>query len=110
MAYQVNTTPDFERSTKKIQKKYKSITRDILVLVEQLEKDPCLGVALGNNLYKIRLNISATNKGKSSGARVITYVKVVNTTVLLAEIYLKSDFDTIDETLIIRRLEQQGLL
>lgn len=110
MSIQVKTTPDFERSAKKIAKKYKSIYKDILALVDQLEQEPLMGVALGNNLYKIRLAVTGLPKGKSGGARVITYVKIVNSTIFLAEIYLKSEFDTIDESVLIERLIVQGLM
>ena len=110
MKFQVNITPDFERSAKKIAKKYKSIYKDILGLIELLEQEPHHGIALTNNLYKIRLNVTGLSKGKSGGARVITYVKVINSTVLLAEIYLKSEFDTVEESIIIERLASQELL
>ena len=46
--------------------------------------------AIGKNVYKIRIAITGTSKGKSGGARVITYVKIIAHTVILTEIYLKS--------------------
>ena len=46
--------------------------------------------------------ISGTNKGKSGGARVITYVLVLKERVILLDIYDKSDHDTISE----KELEQ----
>jgi len=52
-------------------------------------------VALANNFHKIRLAISSKGKGKSDGARVITYVKVIQTTVFLASIFDKSEKSTI---------------
>jgi len=54
--------------------------------------------------------VSGTNKGKSGGVRVITYVVVADHTVFLAEIYLKSEFDTADVNLLIGRLKDQGLI
>ena len=69
-----------------------------------------MGTDLGQNVYKIRLSISGTNKGKSGGARVITYVVVADKTVFLAGIYLKSEFDTADVNLLIGRLKDQGLI
>lgn len=75
-----------------------------------MEKNPTMGTDLGQNVYKIRLAISATNKGKSGGARIITYVIVVIETVILAEIYLKSEHDTIDAGLIVQRLKDEGLI
>lgn len=69
-----------------------------------------MGTDLGQNVYKIRLAISGTNKGKSGGARVITYVYLAKDVVYLSEIYLKSDKDTVDASVIIERLKDQGLI
>lgn len=41
--------------------------------------------------YKIRLGIRSKGKGKSGGARVITYFYYVDETVFLLTIYDKSD-------------------
>ncbi len=35
--------------------------------------NPTSGTSLGHNLYKIRLAIASKGKGKSGGARVITF-------------------------------------
>jgi len=56
-----------------------------------------LGVSSGHDCYKIRLAIKSKGKGKSGGARVITYVKIVDGNVFLLTIYDKSDRDTITE-------------
>jgi hypothetical protein len=61
------------------------------------------------NLYKIRLAISGTNKGKSGGARVITYVFLAGEIIYLTDIYLKSEHDTVDTDLLLERLKAQGL-
>lgn len=39
----------------------------------QLLANPQIGIYLGSQVYKIRLNISSKNRGKSSGARVIYF-------------------------------------
>ena len=44
---------------------------------------------------KIRLAIASKNKGKSGGARVLSFVKVTQTTVLLFSIYSKSEIDNL---------------
>jgi mRNA-degrading endonuclease RelE of RelBE toxin-antitoxin system len=69
-----------------------------------------LGTELGNNFYKIRMPISGTNKGKSGGARIITYIILEKNTVLMTEIYLKSEYASADVTILIRRLKNQGLI
>lgn len=46
MNFEVKTTPDFERSLKRISKKYRSIRADVSALIEKLEKEPYAGVRL----------------------------------------------------------------
>lgn len=95
---------------KRIAKKHQSVRQDFLFLIEKLEKEPRHGTPLGNNLYKIRLKITSLSKGKSGGARVITYVKIESEIVFLVEVYLKSEFAAINEKAIINRLFSRGLL
>jgi len=109
MNYSVKTTPFFDKEVKRIAKKHKGIKVDIASLIDELESNPQKGAELGQNLYKIRLPISGTNRGKSGGARVITYVLVISQTVYLAEIYLKSEHGTVDENLIVQRLKEAGI-
>jgi hypothetical protein len=53
--------------------------------------NPNRGTSLGNGFFKIRMIITSKGKGKSGGARVITYVKIIATTVFLSSIYDKGD-------------------
>ncbi len=62
-----------------------------------LESDPKHGTQIGNNCYKIRLSIASKGKGKSGGARVITYVQVIHTSVYLLSIYDKSELENITD-------------
>lgn len=62
---------------------------------KNLPKNPAIGTSLGNDVYKIRISIAFKNKGKSGGARVITFVKIVAETVFLLSIYNKGEKDTI---------------
>jgi len=110
MSYKVKTTNDFDQAIKSIAKKHKGIKSDLADLIDKLEQNPTLGIALGQNIYKIRLAISGTNKGKSGGARVITYVVVVQEIVYLSNIYLKSEHDSIDTERIVKRLKNEGLI
>jgi len=45
------------------------------------------GTLIGNSCYKIRLAISSKSKGKSGGARVITYFYLQAATVYLLTMY-----------------------
>ncbi|CAN5141735.1 hypothetical protein BH09BAC6_BH09BAC6_31620 [soil metagenome] len=110
MTFTVVLTSGFKKDLKHIAKKHRSILADLSRLITQLVENPKIGDDLGGNVYKIRLAISGTSKGKSGGARVITYVKVIRHTVILAEIYLKSEFDTVDVDAVIKRLSNEGYI
>jgi mRNA-degrading endonuclease RelE of RelBE toxin-antitoxin system len=110
MSYKVVIASEFAKEAKRIVKKHIGIKSDIAKLVADLATRPTMGTELGHNFYKIRMSISGTNKGKSSGARVITYIIIDQETVLLTEIYLKSEHDTANLSVLIQRLKDQGLI
>lgn len=55
-------------------KKYKSIADDLEVLRDELKQNPYAGADLGGDARKVRMSIKSKGKGKSRGARVITYL------------------------------------
>lgn len=97
MSYNISSIPIFDKQAKRLAKKYPSLKKDLVALLESLAEKPNMGTALGNNFYKIRLPIVSKGKGKSGGARIITYVKVIGTTVFLSSIYDKSEKNTITD-------------
>ena len=97
MNFKVSSIPLFDRQAKRLAKKYPSLKNDLSELIQSLVLDPEQGKALGNNFYKVRLAISSKGKGKSGGARVITYLKVTATTVYLTAIYDKSVKNSISD-------------
>ena len=101
MKFDVVATDNFERKVKKLSKKYKSLKADLEPVFDQLTSTPSLGTAIGNDCYKIRVAISSKGRGKSGGARIITYVRYVKSTVYLIDIYDKSEKDIISEKEII---------
>lgn len=66
-------------------------------LNDVLENKLETGTSLGKDTCKIRLSVMSKGKGKSGGARVITYVIKNNKEVYLLTIYDKSEFDSIDD-------------
>jgi len=110
MSYKVVIASEFAKEAKRIAKKHIGIKADIAKLIADLAINPTMGTELGHNFYKIRMPISGTNKGKSGGARVITYAILNKETVVLAEIYLKSEHASADVSIIIQRLKDQGLI
>ncbi len=95
MSYKVELTDNFKKEAKKLIKKYASLREEIAELGEELIKNPTIGTSLGNDVYKIRISIASKKKGKSGGARVITFVKIVAETIFLLSIYNKGEKDTI---------------
>ena len=64
-----------ERIGREIQllKKYRSLKSDIKDLKDSLVINPFQGTSLGKGVRKVRMAIASKGKGKSGGARVITY-------------------------------------
>ena len=65
--------PEFERRAKDLAKKYRSFVKDYDDFLDSLEKNPFQGTSLGMGVYKTRMAILSKGKGKSGGARVLTY-------------------------------------
>ena len=100
MKYRVETYKLFDKEFKRLGKKYRSLGQDYLRLIEELERNPLVGVDLGNNLRKIRMAITSKGKGKSHGARVISYTAIVNVEeglITLLTIYDKGERDTLSD-------------
>lgn len=109
MSYKIQLSEHFKKEAKRLVKKYPSLKRELAELFTALEDNPALGVSLGNNVYKIRLAIASKGKGKSGGARVISYLQINDTSVLLLSIYNKGEVDTISDNEIQGLLEKYGI-
>ena len=72
MSYNVLSIPPFDKQLKRLAKKYPSLRKEFIKLIETLEKNPAQGKSPGNNCYKIRIAVASKGSGKSGGARVIT--------------------------------------
>ncbi len=110
MSFEVRTTRRFERSAKALSKRHKSLKADLLELISSLEENPMQGDELTPGVRKIRMAIASKGRGKSGGARVITYTIVVKENegrVYLIEIYDKGDFSTIDTSIISKVIEEE---
>jgi mRNA-degrading endonuclease RelE of RelBE toxin-antitoxin system len=97
MSYKIELSPNFKKEAKKLVKKYSSLKTELAALFTELEINPTLGTPLGNETYKIRLSIASKNKGKSGGARVISFAKIIDETVYLLAIYDKGDRNSISD-------------
>ena len=113
MSYKFRTIPSFDRDLKHLGKRYPSLRKDMLNLVEQLQENPLMGVDLGHGTRKIRMSIQSKGKGKRGGARVITHTDVMlevrEGTVCFLALYDKADQETISDKRIKSLLEEAGI-
>ena len=94
-------------------KRYASFAADYEKLLEDLSANPHLGTDLGGGLRKIRMAITSKGKGKSGGARVITYtviVQVDETEINLLTIYDKAERESISKEELKELLLKNGLI
>lgn len=73
MNVKIDFLPEFMRLAKPLWKKYASFEKDYLLLLDELRSNPFVGIPLGEGVRKVRMTISSKGKGKSGGARVLTY-------------------------------------
>ena len=93
MNYRIIPQKHFLKELKRLAKKYHS-------LQNELSSNPSAGIDLGCGIRKIRMAIGSKNKGKSHGARVITYTYTVNDTegiINLIYIYDKEESESITD-------------
>lgn len=109
MSYKILFTKEFEKELKKLSSKYPSLRYDFSVFLRDLSVTPLQGTPLGNHCYKIRLAVRSKGKGKSGGARVITFVQVIKEEVLLVSVYDKSEKESISNEELKERLKKYRL-
>lgn len=98
MRYRTEITGTFKREFKRLNKRYPSLLDDVKELKEELTLNPHLGTDLGSGFRKIRMRIASKGKGKSGGARVITFTVIASvdeTEINLLYIYDKSERSSI---------------
>jgi len=97
MKFNVFTIPPFDRQIKRMVKKYPSLKKEYATLIDTLKQKPTSGTSIGNNCYKIRMAIASKGKGKSGGARVVSYLQVKKNSVFLLSIYDKAELESISD-------------
>lgn len=110
MSYKIVPTHTFAKELKRLAKKHRSIKNDVGELGELLEINPAMGDEVMEHCYKIRMAISSKNKGKSGGARVITYIYVSQKIVFLLSIYDKGEQEDISDKELKELIDGLGLI
>jgi len=98
MKFDLKTIPFFDRKLKRLAKKYKSLKGDMDKFKVELAANPYIGADLGNGVHKVRMALTDKKKGKSGGARVITYTIELDEesgVITLLTIYDKSEQSSI---------------
>lgn len=111
MSYSIKVTSNFAKEAKRLAKKYPSFKKDYEEFKNSLQENPLLGDELTPGIRKIRLAIRSKGKGKSGGARVITFnvlAEQQNGMVVLVLIYDKSDFSTVDVNTVKELIRDEG--
>lgn len=97
MNYSIEITNLFEKQLKRLAKKFPSIKTEFAELVTTLKQNPEQGTCIGGSCYKIRIAIASKGKGKSGGARIISYIQITQSRVYLLSIYDKSEQSSITD-------------
>ncbi len=93
MPTQVKNLAIFDRQLERLEKKYPRTLDTVLSLVDELEQDARPGERVqgtGYAVYKTRLPNLAARRGKSGGFRIIYYVQLRDSVILLT-IYSKTE-------------------
>lgn len=107
---EIKVTETFKRCAKPLAKRYRSFQKDYDDFLDDLEKNPKMDIDLGNGLRKVRMSIASKGKGKSGGARVITFDMIErNDCLYLIYVYDKSDADSVNLSVIKEIISELGL-
>ena len=105
-------SPPFDRAAKRLAKRYKSLKDDLSQLINELRANPQMGTDLGNGFRKIRMAVKSKGKGKSGGARIITFTLILSqedTTIALLYLYDKSERSNITDKELETLMKECGL-
>ncbi len=96
----ITYTKLFEKSLKRLSKHYKSLRDDFANFLHSVQDNPLQGVDLGGGVRKVRMSIASKGKGKSGGARVLTFLISQEEDfihIVLLDIYDKSERETMTD-------------
>ena len=112
MSFEIQTTSYFDTEAKRLAKRHRSFIDDLQDFQEELLKNPYQGTELSPGIRKIRLTIDSKGRGKSGGARVITFTYLVDEkdgVVILLLLYDKADASNIKMNVVRKIIKDLGL-
>lgn len=107
----VSVSGDFARQAKRLAKKYPSFKNDYKKFLESIKDNPLQGDEITKNIRKIRMAIESKGKGKSGGARIITFnvlTDIQNGRVFFLLIYDKEDASTVKVNVVKQMVRDMG--
>ena len=107
----VSVSDGFAKEAKRLAKKYKSFKQDYKNFLESIKNNPLQGDEITKNIRKIRMAIKAKGKGKSGGARVITFnvlADIENGHVVFLLLYDKEDASTVKVNVVKQLVRDMG--
>lgn len=113
MNFEVIATEDFLKRLKTLAKRHCSLKQDFELFAKGLKENPFQGAELSPGIRKIRMAISSKGRGKSGGARIITFTIVAahsTGSVYLIDIYDKSDYSTVDVAVVQKKIKDIGIV
>ena len=111
MNYRITTSSYFDATAKKLAKKYPSFKDDLINFGKTLLENPLQGAELAPGIRRIRMAIKSKSKGKSGGARVITYnfiTKEMEGEIVLLLIYDKENASTAKVSILKEIIKEEG--
>ncbi len=113
MSYKISTLSYFDVAAKRLAKKYPSFKKDLEDFRDGLQDNPLQGDELTPGIRKIRMAIKSKGKGKSGGARVITYnilAKEQDGDIVLILIFDKEDASSVKVDILKQILKEEGYM
>lgn len=100
MNVSIEIGPEFKRQFKRLAKKYHSLIDDFESWKNEILENPLVGDDLGSGVRKVRMSIESKGKGKSGGARILTFnilIDVENMEITLLTIYDKNEISNVND-------------
>ena len=107
----ISVSDDFAKEAKRLTKKYPSFKQDYKDFLVSIKNNPLQGDEITKKIRKIRMAIKAKGKGKSGGARVITFnilTDIENGQVVFLLLYDKEDASTVKVNVVKQLVRDMG--
>ena len=112
MNFEIQTSSYFDAEAKRLAKRHRSFIDDLQDFRDSILKNPYQGTELSPGIRKVRLTIGSKGRGKSGGARVITFTYLIDEkdgVVILLLLYDKADASSIKMNVVRQIIKDLGL-